>query len=79
MINDDNFPAKTYIAVYNSSFENYEYAIADEETGRIIYVFLKDCSSIPTDINYMAKNPNRVVPLTKRNYVKGYSIYEGEY
>ena len=75
LVNDDNFPAKTYIAVYNSSFKNYEYAIADENTGRIIYVFLKDCGSIPTDTKYRAERPFTVVPLAKRNYGKGYSIY----
>ena len=76
MVNDDDFPARTYIAVYNSSYGEYEYAIADEDTGRIIYVFLYDCNSIPTDVKYKADRPSTVVPLTKRNYGKGYSIYQ---
>ena len=76
LINDDNFPAKTYIAVYNSSFKDYEYAIADEDTGRIIYVFLYDCTSVPTDTKYKAERPYTVVPLTKSNFGKGYSIYQ---
>ena len=76
LVNNDNFPAKTYIAVYNSSYGEYEYAIADEDTGRIIYVFLYDCNSIPTDVKYKAEKSSTVVPLTKRNYGKGYSIYQ---
>ena len=76
LVNVDNFPAKTYIAVYNSSYVEYEYAIADEDTGRIIYVFIDDCNSIPTDTKYKAEKPYNVVPLTKRNYGKGYSIYQ---
>lgn len=76
LVNDDDFPAKTYIAVYNSSYGEYEYAIADEDTGRIIYVFLDDCNSIPTDTKYKADRPSAVVPLAKRNYGKGYSIYQ---
>ena len=76
LVNDDDFPARTYIAVYNSSYGEYEYAIADEDTGRIIYVFLNDCISIPTDTKYKADSPYKVIPLTKRNYGKGYSIYQ---
>ena len=76
LVNDDSFPAKTYIAVYNSSYVDYEYAIADEDTGRIIYVFLDDCTSVPTDIEYKAEKSSTVIPLTKRNYGKGYSIYQ---
>ena len=79
LVDEDNFPAKTYIAVYNYSYKEYEYAIADEDCGRIIYVFLNYCESIPTDIKYKAKNHNKVVPLTKRNYGRGYSIYQEEY
>lgn len=77
LVNVDNFPAKTYIAVYNSSYREYEYAIADENASRIIYVFLYDCDSIPTDIEYKAERPYTVVPLRNRNYGEGYSIYEG--
>ena len=76
LVNDDSFPAKTYIAVYNSSYGEYEYAIADDDTGRIIYVFLYDCNSIPTDVKYKADILSTVVPLTKRNYGNGYSIYQ---
>ncbi|MCR5700865.1 MAG: hypothetical protein K6G76_01825 [Lachnospiraceae bacterium] len=79
LIDEDNFPARTYIAVYNYAYKEFEYAIADENTGRIIYVFLDDCTSIPTDVKYEAEKPYTVVPITKRNYREGYSIYEGGY
>ena len=75
-VDEDNFIGTTYIAVYCAEYNDYEYAIADEDTGRIIYVYLNECEDIPTDVEYRAKKFSNVVPITMRNYGKGYSIYQ---
>ncbi len=75
LVDDDDFPGRTYIARYDIGMARYEYAITDEDSGRIIYVFLNECIDIPTDTPYKAKAFSKVVPITKRNSGSGYSIY----
>ena len=75
LVDDDDFPGRTYIALYDIAMARYEYAITDEDSGRIIYVFLNECIDIPTDTPYKAKAFSKVVPITKRNSGSGYSIY----
>ena len=76
LVDEKNFSGITYIAVYNTAFSNYEYAITNDDTDRIIYVYLNECRDIPTDVQYKAKKSSSVVPITMRNYAKGYSIHE---
>ena len=76
LVDKENFSETAYIARYDYSSEEYEYALIDEKAKRIIYVFLSDCEDIPTQIQYKAKYPSKVISPKKRNFGKGYSIYQ---
>lgn len=71
----ENFDGIAYIAEYDK-FDGCEYVITNDDTCRIIYVLKNGTDNIPTEVNYKPKKFSRVVPMEKRNYGKGYSIYQ---
>lgn len=79
LVDTEHFPGVAYIAFYENAFQDYEYVIADEESGRIIYVYIDNYDEkLPTEVQYQASKPGKVVPFIKANTSqRGYSIFAG--
>lgn len=73
----EHFVTEAYIAVYQEG-SAYEYALTDDQTCRIIYLFSIDTplGEVPAQEEFRANAFTRVIPLTKANTEqKGYSVY----
>lgn len=74
----EHFAYEAYIAVWDNAMSNYEYALVDDSSQRIIYVFTSNESyrSIKTDYDISPTKSVNVIPLKLSNdQNKAYSIY----
>ncbi len=76
--NERSFPLEAYVALYDG-FGDREYALCDDESGRIIYVFNENgyLDDIPVDFDIKATGPQlSIVPSSMVNDGNGgYSLY----